>query len=166
MPPPCNLRVEWENGEIEDELLNTIVANDLVSCAAYGRDYYLINLPGWKRFKALSKRQKKIFLPYDQAKLCSYRMTPRNQFRYEAPRNNNDDYAISIDKKNGNNKWEESIKLEAEQQYECNTCKDLGQGHAPQGCKKICTHFVFDAKHDGRHKARLVANEHLTEAPL
>ena len=27
-------------------------------------------------------------------------------------------------------------------------------------------HFVFDAKHDGRHKARLVADRHLTEVPL
>jgi hypothetical protein len=27
-------------------------------------------------------------------------------------------------------------------------------------------HFVFDVKHDGRHKARLVADGHLTEVPL
>ena len=27
-------------------------------------------------------------------------------------------------------------------------------------------HFVFDVKHDGRHKARLVADGNLTEVPL
>ena len=32
--------------------------------------------------------------------------------------------------------------------------------------KKIRVHFVFDVKHDGRHKARLVADGHLTDVPL
>ena len=27
-------------------------------------------------------------------------------------------------------------------------------------------HFVFDKKHDGRHKIRLVADRHLTDIPL
>jgi hypothetical protein len=30
--------------------------------------------------------------------------------------------------------------------------------------KKICVHTIFDVKHDGRHKARVVANGNLTEA--
>ena len=37
---------------------------------------------------------------------------------------------------------------------------------APEGHKKIRVHFVFDVKHDGRHKARLVAGGHLTDVPL
>ena len=32
--------------------------------------------------------------------------------------------------------------------------------------KKIRVHLVFDVKHDGRHKTRLVANGHLTDVPL
>jgi hypothetical protein len=35
----------------------------------------------------------------------------------------------------------------------------------PAGYKKICVHFVFDVKHDGRYKARLVADGHLTDVP-
>ena len=38
--------------------------------------------------------------------------------------------------------------------------------NARQGYKKIRVNFVFDIKHDGRHKARLVANGHLTEVPI
>jgi hypothetical protein len=36
----------------------------------------------------------------------------------------------------------------------------------PEGYKRIRVHFVFDVKHDGRHKARLVADGHLTDTPL
>ena len=32
--------------------------------------------------------------------------------------------------------------------------------------KKIRTHLIFDCKHDGRHKARMVADGHLTDIPL
>jgi hypothetical protein len=36
----------------------------------------------------------------------------------------------------------------------------------PQGYKKIRTHLIYDCKHDGRHKARMVADGHLTDIPL
>ena len=46
------------------------------------------------------------------------------------------------------------------------TFKDLGKGSpGPEGYKKIRVHFVYDVKHDGRHKARLVAGGHLTDVP-
>ena len=36
----------------------------------------------------------------------------------------------------------------------------------PDGYKKINLHFVYDVKHDGRFKARVVAGGHLTETPV
>ena len=42
----------------------------------------------------------------------------------------------------------------------------MGTGQAPKDCKKIRAHFVFDVKHDSRHKARLVAGRHLTDVTL
>lgn len=39
-------------------------------------------------------------------------------------------------------------------------------GKLPEGSKKISVHLVFDIKHDGRHKARLVADGHRTDVPL
>ena len=40
------------------------------------------------------------------------------------------------------------------------------EGTSPEDYKQIRLHFVFDVKHDGRHKARLVADGHLTNVPL
>jgi hypothetical protein len=45
------------------------------------------------------------------------------------------------------------------------TFKDVGKV-IPDGYKKIRVHLVYDVKHDGRHKARLVADGHLTDVPL
>ena len=56
---------------------------------------------------------------------------------------------------------------------EYDTFHDLGPAkfvngkliNAPEGYKRIRTHLVFDVKHDGRHKARLVAGGHMTGPP-
>jgi Reverse transcriptase (RNA-dependent DNA polymerase) len=47
----------------------------------------------------------------------------------------------------------------------------IDKGHhtkvkAPIGYKKIRVHLIFDVKHDGRHKARMAADGHLTDIPL
>lgn len=97
---PYNLRIEWENGEITDEPLNIIAADDPVSCAICSRDHGLLDLPSWKRFKSLAKREKKLLRTLNQAKSSSYRTGPRHAFGYEIPRNNDYDHALSIDKKN------------------------------------------------------------------
>jgi hypothetical protein len=72
-----------------------------------------------------------------------------------------------LDDRNGNTQWQEATTLELVQLQEYNTFKDYGhRGDAPSGYKKIRTHLVFDCKHDGRHKARMVADGHLTEIPI
>ena len=59
------------------------------------------------------------------------------------------------------------MALELAQIQEYKTFRDLGKGTpGPEGYKKIKVHFVFDVKHDGRHKARLVAGGHLTDTPV
>ena len=37
--------------------------------------------------------------------------------------------------------------------------------NAPKGHQKIRVHFVFDVRHCGKFKARLVADGHLTQEP-
>ena len=39
-------------------------------------------------------------------------------------------------------------------------------GKPPKDYKRIRVHFIFNVKHDRRHKARLVARGHLTNVPL
>ena len=42
----------------------------------------------------------------------------------------------------------------------------MGTSQAPKDYKKIRAHFILDVKHDGKHKARLVADGYLTNVPL
>ncbi len=59
------------------------------------------------------------------------------------------------------------MALELLQLDEYEIFRDLGRGDkAPAGYKCIHCHFVFDVKHDGRHKSHLVAGGHLTDVPL
>ena len=91
---------------------------------------------------------------------------------WEVPR----DYAhaLQLDIHNGNNKWKEAIDLEIEQIKEYLVFKDFGKAvyeknkitNAPEGHQKIRVHFVFDVKHCGKFKARLVADGHLTKEPM
>ena len=41
-----------------------------------------------------------------------------------------------------------------------------GKAVTPDGFQKIRVHFVYAVKHDGRFKARLVADGHLTKEPV
>jgi Reverse transcriptase (RNA-dependent DNA polymerase) len=79
------------------------------------------------------------------------------------------DHAMRLDQRNGNTLWSDAIKLELTQINEYDTFIDKGhhtKTTPPSGYKKIRVHLVFDVKHDGRHKARLVADGHLTDIPL
>ena len=92
-------------------------------------------------------------------------MAPRYKYGYKIPR----DFAHAkrLNECNRKRQWQDAMALELTQLYEYNTFKDYGhRGDPPNGYKKICTHLVFDCKHDGHHKARMVADRHLTEVPL
>ena len=79
----------------------------------------------------------------------------------------NYEHAKQLDKRNGNTRWQDAVDLEMQQIDEYDTFTDYGyHGTPPSGYKKIRVHLVFDVKHDGRHKGRLVADGHLTDVPL
>ena len=160
-----NMMIEWENGEITSEPLNVIAANDPVACAIYADENDLLKLPGWKRFWTIAKKRKKMIHMANQAKLRSFRTAPKYQCGFEVPRDYN--HAVQIDKSNGNSKWQEAVALKMNQLDEYDTFKDIGK-NAPisSDYKKIRVHFIFAVKHDGRHKAQLVANGHLTDIPI
>ena len=72
-----------------------------------------------------------------------------------------------IDNENGNARWQDAERLELLQLSEYNTITNLGKNTpTPKGYTKIRVRFVYAVKHDGRHKARLVAGGHLTEVPI
>ena len=105
-----NVKVEWENGEITHEPLDILAKDDPVTCAVYDRDNSLLELVGWKRFKSITKREKKMLRMVSQAKLRSYHYTPKYKFGFCIPMNY--DQAIKMDERNNNHKWRHCIYLE------------------------------------------------------
>lgn len=120
-------------------------------------------MPGWKRFPSIAKQEKKFRCLVNQAKLRSYHMGKRYKYGFQVPRNYKE--AVCIDQANRNTMWQDAVKLELESvsSYNVfiNNCFKILDGH-----KKICVDLVFDVKHDGRHKARLMADGHLTDVPF
>ena len=73
---------------------------------------------------------------------------------------------MELDKHNGNTNWADATALELRLMDKYNVFKDCGLTvPVTDGYKKIRVHFIYDVKHDGRHRARLVADGHLTELP-
>ena len=119
-----NVMVEWENGEITSEPLQLIAADDPVTCAIYGKDNGLLDLPGWKKFKSIAKRQKKFTRMVNQAKLKSYTRSPKYKYGFEVPRNYV--HAMNLDEKNKNSMWKDASDLEIKQIFEYKTFVDHG----------------------------------------
>ena len=72
-------------------------------------------------------------------------------------------------------KWYDAIKLEMESMSEYKVFKKWDKAildkhkevkNPPKGYHRIRVHLVFAVKFDGRHKARLVADGHLTPEPI
>ena len=75
--------------------------------------------------------------------------------------------AMELDETNNEHKWEEAEGKELWQIDDYQTFEDKGIGFDPgKEYTKIKVHFVYAVKHDGRHKARLVAGGHLTDTPI
>ena len=82
---------------------------------------------------------------------------------------------MEFDKKNINSKWYDAIKLEMESMQAYKVFKKWDKAildkhkkvvNPPKGCYKIKVHLVFAVKFEGRHRARLVADSHLTPEPI
>jgi hypothetical protein len=162
-----NVLIEWENGEITSEPLNIFGKDDPVTCAVYAREHRLLEEEGWKRFKGIVRPEKKMLRMVNQSHIKVTCNAPRYKFSYRIPCNY--DEAMQFDLKNGNTLWREATDLEMSQLAEYDTFRDLGHKDTappPTGYKKIRTHLVYDCKHDGRHKAQMVADGHLTDIPL
>ena len=162
-----NVMIEWENGETTSEPLSILAVDDPVTCAIYAKEMNLLDKDGWKRFKGIARRHKKFVRMVNQAKIKSYKHSPRYKYGYELPRNGDYAHAVELDRRNGNRKWQDSVVLERSQLHQYSTFKDLGvEAVPPKGYKKIKVHIVFDVKHDGRHTTRFVAGGHLTPTPV
>ena len=94
-------------------------------------------------------------------------------FVYLIPRNYME--GMQFDSENKNTKWYDAIKLEMESMLEYKVLKEWDKAildkhkkvmNSPKGYHRIKVHLVFAVKFDGRHKAWLVADGHLTPEHL
>ena len=80
-----NVMVEWETGEITEEPLSIIAADDPVTCTVYAKKHNLLNLPGWKRFKNRVRNQKYLTGATTQTRIRQVRKSATYQFGYLIP---------------------------------------------------------------------------------
>ena len=82
---------------------------------------------------------------------------------------------MQFDTENKNSKWYDAIQLEMETMLEYKVFKKWDKAildkhkkvmNTPKGYHNIKVYLVFAVKFDGRHKARLVADDHLAPRPL
>ncbi|MCP4195287.1 MAG: hypothetical protein GY768_32200, partial [Planctomycetaceae bacterium] len=97
----------------------------------------------------------------------------RTKFGFQIP--NNFQEAVALDKANGNTKFQDATKVEMDQIKEYSVFRDHGLAefdankkllNAPKGYQRARVHLIYDVKHDGRHKSRLVLDGHLTQIPV
>ena len=157
--------VEWDSGEVTWNTLNDTWAGDAVTVSMYAKRNGLLHTDGWKRCKRLAKNSKTLARMANQTRLKNFRNRPAYKFGYQVARNHAE--AMWIDEKNGTTKFADAEAFELKQLQGYDSFKDLGKGApVPEGYKAIPCHFVYDVKHDGRHKARFVAGGHRTDTPV
>ena len=147
------LEVEWESWEVTYEPLTLISKDDPITCAVF------------------AKTSKRLIRAVKQSRIRQVRASARYQHGFQVPKDYND--AIRLDKGNSNTHWQDAMDLELTQIHEYKVFKDTGKAQfhngkavTPDGFQKIRVHFVYAVKHDGRFKARLVADGHLTNEPV
>ena len=166
-----NVMVEWESGEITYEPLTLISKDDPITCTVYAKKHDLLDTTGWKHLKRYAKTSKRLIRAVKQSRIRQVRASAQYQHGFQVPRDYND--AMRLDKENGNTHWQDAMDPELTQIHEYKVFKDTGKAQfhngkavIPDGHQKIRVHFVYAVKHDGRFKARLVADGHLTKEPV
>ena len=155
-----NVMVEWESGEVTYEPLTLISKEDPINCAVYAKKHDLLDTTGWNHPKRHAKISKRLIRAVKQSWIRQVRASARYQHGFQVPKDYND--AIRLDKENSNTHWQDAMNLELTGKAQFHN----GKAVTPDGFQKIRVHFVYAVKHDGRFKARLVADGHLTKEPV
>ena len=161
-------------GEKTYEPLSVLAADDPVTCTTYAKENDLLHIDGWKRFRNLATRDKTLTRGVMQSKIRQARRANKYMFGYLIPRSYKE--ALEFDKENNNAKWADATRDEMgcikEQQVSIKHQKaKLDTNHkkilkSPPNHQKIRVNLIFAVKHNGRNKARLVADGSLTPEPV
>ena len=130
-------------------------------------------MEGWHRFRNLAKKDIVLEMAIKQSKIRQVRRSQTYMLGYLIPRNYME--TMKFDSENKNSKWYDAIKLEMESMLEYKLFTKWDKAildehkkvmNSPKGYYRIKVHLVFAVKFDGRYKARLVADGHLTPEPI
>ena len=161
------------NGEITIEPLSAKADHDPITHAAYAKEKNLYNLDGWKRFKNVIKKDKKLSRAIKQSKIRQVRHSQKYMFGYLIPRSYTE--ALEFDNTNSNSKWYDATRTEMDpsihilysRNMRSRSLIDTGKTSTHhQATRKFRVHLIFAVKYAGRQKARLVADGHLTPDPV
>ena len=158
-----NVIVEWESGEVTYKPLTLISKDDPISCAVYAKKHDLLHTTGWKHLKRYAKTSERLIRAVKQSRILKVRASARYQHGFQVPKDYND--AIWLDKENSNTHWQDAMDLELSQIHEYKVFKDTGKAQFHNG-KAVTPDGFQKVKHDGKFKARLVADGHLTKEPV
>ena len=126
-----------------------------------------------ERLRHLIKKEKQLIRAIKQSKIRLVRHAKKYMFGFLIPRNYTE--AFEFEKANNNSKWHDASKTELDSIHSYQVFEEHEKAqydkqkkviNAPPGYQKIRVHLIFAVKYDGRHKARLVADGHLTPEPV
>jgi Reverse transcriptase (RNA-dependent DNA polymerase) len=133
----------------------------------YGEANGLLNKKGWKYLKKHAKNLRKIYKRVREVLKAKAQGRPKYKYGVRLP--DREKTCADLDEENGNTKWTDANKAELNllDQFEAfEDCGEYTQEKAKalfyQGYQFIKLIMVYDVKHDGRYRARLVAAGNVT----
>ena len=166
--------VEWETGEITEEPLSLISADNPVTCAVYAKKRDVLHLDGWKRLKHIAKNQKQLTRAITQSEIRQEWRSAVYQFGFLIPKYYKQ--ALQLDEQNGNSKCYDATKLEMDQINEYRVFQDHGKAqydpksrqvsNIPIRYQKIRVHLIFAVKHDADTRLDWLLEDISLQIPL
>ena len=157
--------VHWDGHDYKPtwEPLSIMKDADPITLAMYAKKKGLTSKKGWKWAKRIKvdgtkliRQARRIYKVKKQFAAVKYK------FGVQVP--STGAQAMALDKENGDHLWEEAITKEINQLLDLETFNILERGEkAPEDHTFVSLIIVFDVKHDGRRKARIVAGGHMTD---
>jgi hypothetical protein len=162
-----NLLIEWDGMEPAWEPLNIIAADDKVSCAIYGEANGLLDKKGWKYLKKEALNIRKVYKRVQEVLKAKHEA----KYKYGIRIPDRTKSFAECDEENGNTAWADANQLEIDLLEAFKAFKDHGEFTQEKadvliakGYQYIRMQMIYDAKHDGRQRARFVAGGHMTKA--
>ena len=156
------LKVMFIDGSVKWIAMDAVLLQDPMPIVEYAKRMKLLKDPKFNIVETITKDKDKM-QEYRRAFKAKVSKAPRYHFGVEIPRNVT--HAALLDKVNGNKLWEEATGKELKSINDHKVFRRVSENDDMTEYKRIPYQIIFDCKHDGRRKARLVAGGHMTAPP-